>query len=102
MSKHTPGPWVVSTQDSEKIDRRFLIKEQGFGGNLAAVFDVARHEAEANARLIAAAPEMLEALKAIRAVTCDPDGNVSIDGSDADREEIAKALAVIAKAGGAE
>lgn len=64
MSKHTPGPWV----------HRIRLDE---GGNIGtkdgyAICDMAYHyssldrgELDANARLIAAAPELLEALQAI-------------------------------------
>jgi hypothetical protein len=65
VSKHTPGPWKVSMP---------LIKAPARGGyyELGGVAQVLgdKHvpdinEQEANARLIAAAPEMLEALKLI-------------------------------------
>ena len=60
---HTPGPW--------KMDRDRAILGQGHGtrglhGAIADVYSwVGTEEADANARLIAAAPELLEALKAL-------------------------------------
>lgn len=64
--KGTPGPWRVSEKRGDLIDIRH--NSNGIGAislNLAHV--VARQswlkEAEANAKLIAAAPELLEALQ---------------------------------------
>ena len=64
--KGTPGPWRVSEKRGDLIDIRHENNEPGaMSLNLAQV--VARQswlkEAEANARLIAAAPELLEALQ---------------------------------------
>ncbi|HCK4463451.1 TPA: hypothetical protein N0H24_006089 [Pseudomonas aeruginosa] len=39
-----------------------------------------------------------EALRKLRAVLCDPVGNVVIDGSDGDREEVQRALGMLAAA----
>ena len=66
--KGTPGPWRVSEKRGDLIDIRHENNEPGaMSLNLAQV--VARQswlkEAEANARLIAAAPELLEALQMI-------------------------------------
>lgn len=71
MSKHTPGPW--------------LIAEDGFitvriGNNypeVAKVFDAPfdDHEVPANARLIAAAPDLLEACRAMLDCCYDMDRN---------------------------
>ncbi|HHM8695746.1 hypothetical protein [Pseudomonas aeruginosa] len=43
-----------------------------------------------------------EALRKLRAVLCDPVGNVVIDGSDDDREEVQRALGMLAAAPGKE
>lgn len=43
-----------------------------------------------------------EALRKLRAVLCDPIGNVVIDGSDGDREEVQRALGLLAAAPGKE
>lgn len=64
--KGTPGPWRVSEKRGDLIDIRHENNEPGaMSLNLAQV--IARQswlkEAEANARLIAAAPELLEALQ---------------------------------------
>ncbi len=72
MSKHTPGPWRV-----------WEVSEEHW--NICETEDRARHshfasvsvgncwwdEGKANARLIAAAPELLEALKLLHDETAD-------------------------------
>jgi hypothetical protein len=61
--KGTKGPWRVSEMRGDLIDIRH--NDEGISLNLAHV--VARRswlkEAEANAKLIAAAPELLEAVR---------------------------------------
>jgi len=64
--KGTPGPWRVSEKRGDLIDIRHENNEPGaMSLNLAHV--VSRQswlkEAEANAKLIASAPELLEALQ---------------------------------------
>lgn len=62
MSKHTPGPWRIKKQ---KNGRDFEVI--GADGFFIFETDVAMFDGEmeeANARLIAAAPDMLEALEA--------------------------------------
>ena len=65
MSKHTPGPWLL-----ENRGYKFIVSKPGDGyitrdvcrmdGSTMAAF-----EQEANAQLIAAAPDLLEALKTV-------------------------------------
>jgi hypothetical protein len=72
MSGHTPGPWRV-TDDAPTIiqcDYRSIGSSGGAliasaMGNDSSGFYVSESESLANARLIAAAPELLEALKAV-------------------------------------
>lgn len=62
MSKFTPGPWAVNTDESGYyIDKDDL--------------EIAKVQNKANARLIAAAPEMYELLRRIHdnMVLCDVD-----------------------------
>lgn len=66
MSKHTPGPWVVGNTDPLLFGKQ---RGQGtepigfvYGPSFPERSDLGK-EAIANARLIAAAPELLEALK---------------------------------------
>lgn len=61
--KHTPGPWTIRTE------KRTRLVCDAHGNQIAAIRPVKRYGVEgddaANARLIAAAPEMYEALRII-------------------------------------
>lgn len=74
MSKHTPGPWQVVSGG---------ISVDGADGSLICSMTEYKKPTprqQANARLIAAAPELLEAVKAI-AECCDEDYHVRGDSS---------------------
>lgn len=59
MSNHTPGPWIYSGINNEgKISSTMFSRENG---ELVGTITTAK----ANASLIAAAPDMLDALQAI-------------------------------------
>jgi len=93
-TKHTPGPWEQGTQTRGSTTLVARI-ETGFA--VAEMRNVHfREEAEANARLIAAAPELLEALQLAYSVLmdCIPDADCDLYKRDARR----KARAAIAKA----
>ena len=64
--EHTPGPWEVDQKEPWVINSGWgCIAEAYFGqviGNNGQRKKVASGEAEANAHLIAAAPDLLEAL----------------------------------------
>lgn len=62
MSKHTPGPWTVSRETTRG---QFVTETHIRGPHNAHVALVGPCEIDANARLIAAAPELLTALKMI-------------------------------------
>lgn len=84
-SKHTPGPWKVAGP----IGAAIWITDESSNNQIAAVYGKSQTAgADANARLIAAAPELLEALKEVVVIS--------------DREHTAwiKARAAIAKAEG--
>jgi hypothetical protein len=72
MSKHTPGPWTACDNNGYSIWR---VTSFGYRANSASrtvaevVGDSA--ETEANARLIAAAPETLELLRDVRRYVAD-------------------------------
>lgn len=86
MSRHTPGPWKVDPKHDEHV-----ITEDSL---TVASMDIFRPDALANARLIAAAPELLEAARAI--LQCREDGTFGPDG-----QQGFKMLAeAVAKAGG--
>ena len=61
MSKHTEGPWGVGTKSNGVSPRHVQILNDD--GYIATVnYTNSINETNANARLIAAAPELLEAL----------------------------------------
>lgn len=93
MSKHTKGPWEVVRTDAGIIVRTESAKKTRAGASrYAAIGGFDRSDPEqlaealANARLIAAAPELLEALKDLLEQT-------GIDGwwAEKARDAIAKA-----------
>lgn len=87
MGKHTPGPWVV--EDSRRFNYQMdLTAGPSPLGVIFGRMDGA--ENEANARLIAAAPELLELLV---------DAVMALEW-DAYPELVAKAKKAIEKAGG--
>lgn len=92
---HTPGPWEVNASN--------MVTIQAGGASIAQPLypiiwkDDHRAEFDANARLIATAPELLEALKQLVA-RCDGDEGVRADGSNI---QTMAAHAAIAKAEGA-
>ena len=68
MMTHTPGPWFVSMKPDWDEDGWMGVGVYDCDGGVYAVVDdepetIARPFCEADARLIAAAPEMLEALE---------------------------------------
>lgn len=78
-SKHTPGPWVVWSEEGETRKGRAKVSVCHHVGDLmsedhicvATVLGDDVAVAAANARLIAAAPELLEALRYVRANFAD-------------------------------
>jgi len=92
--KHTPGPWKLNSLDSGTNDDGTII-----GPNntviTADIFGRNAEEAEANAHLIEAAPDMLTALKAIHAAY-----NSGDVGWDEVGKLIDKSYGAIAKAEG--
>lgn len=87
---HTPGPWETKWP-------KFNCSIESRGGVVATVYighTLGDSESQANASLIAAAPDLLEALKALR--------DHAVDDTDDRRlsEAVANADAAIAKAEG--
>jgi len=66
MSEHTPGPWQFFELMSGDDGLGYIRPDPEDGREIAYHGDMGRpsHENRANARLIAAAPDMLAALKA--------------------------------------
>lgn len=99
--KHTPGPWVkdyghteghIKTLHNPKVHTKTVIK---YRYNMCEEI-LTEEEIEANARLIAAAPEMLEALINVKKYGCSG----YIDGSKPDIEFWFKINMAIEKATG--
>lgn len=65
MSKHTPGPWEYFKNKTHAVISTEKLYDYG-RPTIAKIWPGSCKESEANARLIAAAPEMLEALKNIQ------------------------------------
>lgn len=57
---HTPGPWQVSSGSNEPRQRKVGTGECGWLG-LAFIFGDTEEEAEANAQIMAASPDLLDA-----------------------------------------
>lgn len=102
MSKHTPGPWRLDDlNDCSVVDETYRSIAGGVGffvteGPYANQgFGLSGHISDADARLIAAAPEFLEALREL--VSLEADGKQADEGAI---EAWERARAVIAKATG--
>lgn len=77
MSGHTPGPWAVARNHTDPAHRNSIIDIEGGefvnGLSIAIIFGCDRHpEKFANARLIAAAPELVAALRCAEALLDQP------------------------------
>lgn len=92
MSEHTPGPWTAMTTRGRECQ---IIEQQP--GTLGVV--IAKADTEANAHLIAAAPDLLAALQGMT----DAFGGVPrADYRENNRRCVEAARAAIAKATGCE
>jgi hypothetical protein len=96
-TQHTPGPWKFGSKTDGDLYKRNIAGVDGY--HVAAVSSRDDHEVDANARLIAAAPDLLEALQDL--FDADMEHVLMGDGKDDQIEAIAKARAAIAKATGA-
>ena len=98
-AKYTDGPWHIATGNKNRDFNRWSIRAEKHPCGKGGVFPIANVNythcrfGQANARLIAAAPEMLDALKEIMA-DMDSDFGTGYDYN--------KARAAIAKATGAQ
>lgn len=112
-SKHTPGPWIVDGSYTYDLvvgvgrDDDRLLACPGSGGAMSwtdrvCTMSWSGGKHDANAHLIAAAPEMYEALKAclVQAEGCWMNHYGENPEGSAEPEHIATARAVIAKAEG--
>lgn len=114
MNKHTPGPWLIREPDNGIYDTDDDIANVVARGPYGLI-TIAEEVDVADARLIAAAPELLEVLRDTLAETIEsrdslhagsvlPDGSYGEDADEIDRLDriIARARAAIAKATGQE
>lgn len=90
MTKHTQGPWLVEGRTV------YALNDDGYNRFSALVQDAHTpgDELEANARLIAAAPELLEALEGVTDMAADMIPSMGFAGLaliEAARAAIAKA-----------
>jgi len=103
MSGHTPGPWLlqettVYALNEERIPvNRFTASIDSGWRN--AESRISRNEVEANAQLIAAAPELLDALESLKCELILSDVDMDYIESHF-RPWLDKAAAAIAKARG--
>ncbi len=86
MSKHTAGPWVVEDDASRYADSKGCYYIRDAVGHVGRTQARGEEKNLANARLMAAAPDLLEALKEVLAI------------SDRKHDAWDKAHAAIAKA----
>lgn len=70
-AKHTPGPWFTDEKHYSDKHRYVMSEHAPFLGTVAVVA-LGFAEAEANARLIASAPVLLQALRSIAEESTDP------------------------------
>ncbi len=98
MSKHTPGPWQVGTKHHHNACQVYAADGQDA---VCMVYDIWHHrnvdeckdcKGMANARLIASAPELLEALKELLRVDDEWHGSVNSEMAGA-RQKARKAIA---------
>ena len=99
MSAHTPAPWVLGNENNQCCDvecggGRTSVSLNRFDSLMRDEFAISRAEMLANAHLIAAAPDLLEALRMVR----DADEDCRRDGmprwcTDAARHAIDAAIA---------
>lgn len=83
-SKHTPGPWY----ETGTGNHQGLVISESTGANVAVVYD------KRDARLIAAAPDLLRGCQAAIAYLADPASKFPENRAEAERiilEAIAKA-----------
>lgn len=102
--KHTPGPWSVSQKNTDPdaafADEHYQISGAPFGHAAPWIAEtyggLLRGQAEANARLIAAAPELLALLEEVVQATASCEcglSSCSICGADSLNGRIRAALA---------
>ena len=85
MSKHTPGPWMIDPDDRDQV---LDSTGQSAIHSTFCGMKFAPEEREANARLITAAPELLEALQEAGSIISQH--NLLSDGPDHNRPDLCR------------
>jgi len=102
MSKHTPGEWVTKTGNGWAHIYVDVKRGSAVDKTIAACAIASNlSECEANARLIAAAPDLLAALIALDECYCEAGNELSKSERHQHRLVLIDARAAIAKATGA-
>jgi hypothetical protein len=86
-SKHTPGPWKVNNLDTGMNDSGAILDPVGHV-IVTDVYGRDDDEAFANARLIAAAPELLKAIELVLALHDHPESQVGFRAINGDLDEV--------------
>ncbi len=97
-TKHTPGPWAIDDGLTTRMGGPRIIAPNSKEA-IADLWETSRvgTSAEANARLIAAAPDLLHAVKCMKAAFVRHPGN-----PEERKDALIKAIEAIAKAEGKE
>lgn len=61
--KHTPGPWKAIDAIVNNAPNRAIVQQNKWGGEVVSDCGVSDDRTTANARLISAAPDLLESLR---------------------------------------
>ena len=93
QTQHTPGPWAYIVPDGHVVRHPQIYSDFGPIANATWLGENKLDQLNSNARLIAAAPDLLEALEEIVSAA-DGDGWNQLDA------DLRKARAAIAKATG--
>ena len=101
MSKHTPGPWIYYADlPSQDPDWHIVTTENRLRILANVHIEPGNQVDEANARLIAAAPELLEALVQLEEAFCSVGPGMTREDREDSRAALIAARAAIAKARG--
>jgi hypothetical protein len=96
-TKHTPGPWTAVTRSNGEIE---VVTDDGnYEMTVATVYQtgkLAKEQAPGNAQILAAAPELLEALAAL---ADDSWSDISGQPCVPNKATVEAARAALAKAG---
>lgn len=98
-TKFTPGPWFAH-DDHPQHACYHIAPADYWHDELATIYSPGDPEADANASLIAAAPELYEALAALDEAYCRAGGDLTREERFEDRKRLINARAALAKARG--